>query len=190
MPSSLDDCRLSRSVAWLLSSGCGCSEPSRHSRCFHQLQRRGRSPHRNFRVHTPCPWCTWSLLCDGSHSFTQQSSVLYCSLSPRLTDLTSDEVGAAVTFPSTPGVGNLIAPFITIRNAVSSKDSVVVCCLRSVSFCTTSGFRRIFPLAVLCALLVPRNQPRHLSSIGCPILGDRRYTPDEVPFQEGGMYLQ
>ncbi|CAM9462996.1 unnamed protein product [Ectocarpus sp. 6 AP-2014] len=31
---------------------------------------------------------------------------------------------------------------------------------------------------------------RHLLSIGCPILGDRRYTPDEVPFQEGGMYLQ
>eukprot|EP00903_Cladosiphon_okamuranus_P009200 g8786.t1 len=31
---------------------------------------------------------------------------------------------------------------------------------------------------------------RHLSGIGCPILGDRRYTPDEVPFQDGGMYLQ
>lgn len=32
-------------------------------------------------------------------------------------------------------------------------------------------------------------QSRHLASIGCPILGDRRYTPGEVPFQEGGMYL-
>ncbi|CAM9814152.1 unnamed protein product [Pylaiella littoralis] len=30
---------------------------------------------------------------------------------------------------------------------------------------------------------------KHLSSLGCPILGDRRYTPDEVPFQDGGMYL-
>lgn len=46
--------------------------------------------------------------------------------------------------------------------------------------------------ARVTSVLVPYSAclSRHLSGIGCPILGDRRYTPEDVPLQEGGMFLQ